>query len=129
MRNWLPVEVTGTFTVEQLEAGGLYSLSRASAVHTRIASQRIGARTAETAEARVLHICRGAALLTMKRTTIAGGPSSSAATCTARASTRSRPWSSTADPFVVNRWFADAAQVQRNFGDGPLDQTVPAPAS
>ena len=69
MRNWLPIEVAGTFTVEQLEAGGLYSLFRASAVHTRIASQRIGARAAETAEARVLHIRRGAALLTMERTT------------------------------------------------------------
>jgi DNA-binding GntR family transcriptional regulator len=69
MRNWLPVEVAGTFTVDQLEATGLYALLRATGVHTRIASQRIGARAAEAGEARLLGVRRGAALLTMERRT------------------------------------------------------------
>ena len=69
MRNWLPVEVAATFTVEQLRSDGLYSLFRASGINTRIASQRIGARSATTAEAKLLGVRKGAALLTMDRTT------------------------------------------------------------
>jgi DNA-binding GntR family transcriptional regulator len=69
MRNWLPVEVAATFTVEQLESVGLYSLFRASGVNTRIASQRIGARVANAAEARLLRVRKGAALLLMERAT------------------------------------------------------------
>jgi DNA-binding GntR family transcriptional regulator len=69
MRNWLPLDVAGSFTVEQLKAGGLYAMFRASGVHTRIASQRIGARLAEAAEAEPLRVPPGAALLTAERTT------------------------------------------------------------
>jgi DNA-binding GntR family transcriptional regulator len=69
MRNWLPVEVASSFTVEQLEAGGLYGLFRASGIHTRIASQRIGARLATTDEAGPLQVRKGAPLLTAERTT------------------------------------------------------------
>lgn len=69
MRNWLPVEVASTFTVEQLESGGLYALFRSSGVNTRIASQRIGARSADATQAKLLGVRRGAALLTAERST------------------------------------------------------------
>jgi DNA-binding GntR family transcriptional regulator len=72
MRNWLPTELAGSFTTEQLRARGLYELIRASGVHLRVASQRIGARGASAAEARLLGIRRGAPLLTMERTTYDG---------------------------------------------------------
>ena len=69
MRNWLPVHIASTFTVEQLESGGLYALFRGSGIHTRIASQRIGARNADAAQARLLGVRKGAALLTAERAT------------------------------------------------------------
>ena len=69
MHNWLPDEVASIFTREDLERGGMYERFRATGVHTRIASQRIGARTATAAEARLLRVRSGAALLTMSRTT------------------------------------------------------------
>ena len=67
LRNWLPADVA-SFRVEQLEERGLYALLRTNGVHFRIASQRIGARTASPEEAHLLRIKRGAAVLTMERT-------------------------------------------------------------
>lgn len=69
MRNWLPAEIAATFTRAQLESGGLYELFRAKGIHMRIASQRIGARGASSAEAKHLTIRRGTCVLTMERTT------------------------------------------------------------
>jgi len=72
MRNWLPTQLAGSFSTEQLRARGLYELIRAAGVHLRVASQRIGARGASTAEAKLLGVRRGAPLLTMERTTYDG---------------------------------------------------------
>jgi DNA-binding GntR family transcriptional regulator len=72
MRNWLPVNVAGGFSSEQLTARGLYELIRGTGVHLRVASQRIGARGASAAEARLLGLRRGAPVLTMDRTTYDG---------------------------------------------------------
>jgi DNA-binding GntR family transcriptional regulator len=72
MRNWLPVDLAGTLTVEQLEARGLYELMRASGVHLRIATQRIGARGATAVEGRLLRLRKGAPVLTMERVTYDG---------------------------------------------------------
>ncbi|HZB51317.1 MAG TPA: GntR family transcriptional regulator [Mycobacteriales bacterium] len=72
MRNWLPVELAGSFSTEQLRTRGLYELIRATGVHLRVAAQRIGARGASAAEARLLAVRRGAPLLTMERTTYDG---------------------------------------------------------
>jgi DNA-binding GntR family transcriptional regulator len=69
MRNWLPVPLAGEFTTEVLEDQGLYQLLRQKGIHLRIASQRIGARVANAAEAPMLGIRRGAPMLTMERTT------------------------------------------------------------
>jgi DNA-binding GntR family transcriptional regulator len=69
MRNWLPTEMAGGFTSEQLSGRGLYELIRSTGVHLQIASQRIGARGASVQEARLLKIRRGAPVLTMERTT------------------------------------------------------------
>lgn len=69
MRNWLPVDVAATFTRQQLEQGGLYALLRSRGIHTRIASQRIGARAASAVEARRLRVRKGTSVLTMERTT------------------------------------------------------------
>jgi GntR family transcriptional regulator len=73
MRNWLPMEVAGAYTAEQLEADGLYALLRGNGVHTRIATQRIGARDAEAEEAELLEVAEGTAVLTMERTTLDDG--------------------------------------------------------
>ncbi|WP_394824263.1 GntR family transcriptional regulator [Pendulispora albinea] len=67
LRNWLPADIA-TFGTEELEERGLYGLLRSSGVHIRIATQRIGARTATPEEAKLLRIKRGAAVLTMERT-------------------------------------------------------------
>ena len=72
MRNWLPADVAGGFSSEQLTARGLYELIRGTGVHLRVASQRIGARGASAAEARLLGLRRGAPVLTMDRTTYDG---------------------------------------------------------
>ena len=72
MRNRLPVELAGSFSTEQLRTRGLYELIRATGVHLRVAAQRIGARGASAAEARLLAVRRGAPLLTMERTTYDG---------------------------------------------------------
>jgi DNA-binding GntR family transcriptional regulator len=72
MRNWLPIELAGSFSTEQLRAKGLYELIRATGMHLRVASQRIGARGASAAEARLLGVRRGAPLLTLERITYDG---------------------------------------------------------
>ena len=69
MRNWLPIVLAGELTTDDLEARGLYELLRENGITLRIASQRIGARAAESDEAPVLGLRRGAPLLTMERTT------------------------------------------------------------
>ena len=68
MTNYLP-ESVGDFSAEDLEAHGLYELMRERGIHLHSASQTVGARTATAAEARLLGEPRGAALLTMQRTT------------------------------------------------------------
>jgi DNA-binding GntR family transcriptional regulator len=67
MSNWLPADVAD-FSAAELERQGLYELMRRRGVHMRIATQRIGARAATQAEARLLHERKGAPLLTMERT-------------------------------------------------------------
>lgn len=53
---------------EQLAERGLYELLRERGIQPKIARQRIGARTATTAETRILEEPARAALLTMERT-------------------------------------------------------------
>ncbi|HWL87404.1 MAG TPA: GntR family transcriptional regulator [Polyangiaceae bacterium] len=67
LRNWLPASIA-RFSTQELEERGLYALLRSTGVQIRIASQRIGARTATPEEAKQLRIKRGAAVLTMERT-------------------------------------------------------------
>jgi DNA-binding GntR family transcriptional regulator len=66
MLNYLPVELAPE--AEALEKAGLYQSLRARGVHIRLARQRIGARPATRAEARLLDERPGAPLLTMSRT-------------------------------------------------------------
>jgi DNA-binding GntR family transcriptional regulator len=68
MSNHLPADLV-TFDAAALERGGLYDLLRRSGVRLHSATQTLGARTATTAEARVLGESRGAAVLTMERET------------------------------------------------------------
>lgn len=67
MTNYLPVTLLD-LPSEALEQHGLYQLLRARGVRPHAAVQTIGARTATTAEARLLHETKGAPLLTMERT-------------------------------------------------------------
>lgn len=67
MRNWLPASLLTT-TKEELEATGLYELLRRNGINLRIANQRIGAASASAAEARLLGVKQGSALLVMERT-------------------------------------------------------------
>jgi GntR family transcriptional regulator len=68
MVNYLPAGIEG-LTTELLEQNGLYQLLRAKGLRLHAAVQTIGARNANTAEARLLDESRGAALLTMQRIT------------------------------------------------------------
>ncbi len=72
LRNWLPADLAPVLTAEALEGRGLYELMRGTGVHLRIATQRIGARRATAAEARLLTVRKGAPLLTMERVTYDG---------------------------------------------------------
>ncbi|NUT34226.1 MAG: GntR family transcriptional regulator [Hamadaea sp.] len=72
MHNWLPTGLT-ELSAERLAEHGLYELLRSAGVHMRVANQRIGARAATAAEARLLHERRGAPLLTMTRTAFDDG--------------------------------------------------------
>jgi DNA-binding GntR family transcriptional regulator len=67
MRNHLLAPLPG-LTTEALEQGGLYDILRASGITLHAAVQRIGARQAVAAEARLLGENRRAPLLTMERT-------------------------------------------------------------
>ncbi len=66
MTNYLPVGIAPTR--DELESDGLYDCLRGRGVKPRIANQRIGARSASAAEARMLEEPPRAALLTMERT-------------------------------------------------------------
>lgn len=66
MTNYLPVALAPE--PAELEQNGLYHSMRARGVHIRLARQRIGARPATRAEARLLREKAGAPLLTMRRT-------------------------------------------------------------
>jgi DNA-binding GntR family transcriptional regulator len=67
MHNYLPAGLVH-LNVEMLEEHGLYELLRASGIGLQAATQRMCAKNASAAEARILHETRGAALLTMERT-------------------------------------------------------------
>lgn len=67
MENWLPLDPV-RLTLDALQSRGLYAILRAAGLHIRMADQRIGARAATAAEARMLGERRGAPLLTMTRT-------------------------------------------------------------
>jgi GntR family transcriptional regulator len=67
MTNYLPADLVKFDRVE-LESTGLYELLRRSGVRLHSATQTIGARIARGSEARQLGESRGAALLTMTRT-------------------------------------------------------------
>lgn len=69
LRNWLPVDIAGDFTREDLEQHGLYELLRARGIEMRDATQRIGAVAATASDARLLGVGKGAPLLTMERHT------------------------------------------------------------
>lgn len=66
MTNFLPLRIAPTRA--ELEADGLYDCLRGRGVTPRVAHQRIGARAATAAEARMLDEGPRAALLTMERT-------------------------------------------------------------
>lgn len=66
MRNFLPAALVHLST-EMLAEHGLYELLRASGIRMGSATQRISAKNASAAEARILHETRGSALLTMER--------------------------------------------------------------
>lgn len=67
MHNAVPVAVL-PLEAAALQAHGLYELLRAAGHTPRMATQVVGARAANAAEARVLGESRGAPLLTMSRT-------------------------------------------------------------
>jgi GntR family transcriptional regulator len=67
MHNFLPAALVH-LSIEMLEQHGLYELLRASGIRLSSATQRMCAKNASAAEARILHENRGAALLTMERT-------------------------------------------------------------
>ncbi len=66
MHNYLPAAVVHLST-EMLEQHGLYELLRASGIRLGSATQRMSAKNASAAEARMLNETRGSALLTMER--------------------------------------------------------------
>ena len=66
MHNYLPSGLVQP-TVEQLEQHGLYELLRAAGIRPYSATQRMCAKNASAAEARMLDETRGSALLTMER--------------------------------------------------------------
>ena len=66
MSNYVPRDIAPT--VEEMAEGGFYDALRAHGAVPKVARQRIGARTATAAEAKMLHESPRAALLTMERT-------------------------------------------------------------
>jgi DNA-binding GntR family transcriptional regulator len=69
MHNFLPAALV-RLNDEALETHGLYEILRASGIALTSATQRMSARNALAAEARLLDEPRGAALLTMERTVL-----------------------------------------------------------
>ena len=69
MCNYLPTALAPELTAEALQRRGLYELLRSGGIILHAAAQTIGARTATQAEARMLNEPKGAALLTMERST------------------------------------------------------------
>jgi len=67
MRNFLPMALEEMVTEEGLKTTGLYRLLRQGGIHLRLASQTIGAHSAQRREARLLNVPAGAPLLTMRR--------------------------------------------------------------
>ena len=67
MQNYLPCTLVDLGDVD-LATHGLYATLREAGIAMRVARQRISARRAESAEARMLGEKRGAPLLTMERT-------------------------------------------------------------
>jgi DNA-binding GntR family transcriptional regulator len=67
MHNWLPLELGGELTVEDLERRGLYALLREQGIRPHYAVQRLGARAASAEEAELLGVDQGAPLVTMRR--------------------------------------------------------------
>lgn len=66
MENYLPASMVRLERAD-LEQTGLYRLLRAAGIAPRIASQSIGARRAEPAEAKLLRIASGAPILALQR--------------------------------------------------------------
>lgn len=67
MRNWLPFDVGGEWSIDELESRGLYSLLRDRGFRPHTAVQRLGAVAASTDDAVLLDIPSGAPLVTMRR--------------------------------------------------------------
>jgi DNA-binding GntR family transcriptional regulator len=67
LRNYLPAGRV-PLTESDLTTAGLYNLLRRAGVRIRLASQTVGAVSANAAQARLLNESRGAPLLTMHRT-------------------------------------------------------------
>ena len=67
MRNFVPLSLEEVVTEEGLKSAGLYQLLRQNGIHLRLASQTIGARSAQRREARLLKVPAGGPLLTMRR--------------------------------------------------------------
>jgi len=67
MRNFVPLSLEEVVTEEGLRTAGLYQLLRQNGIHLRLASQTIGARSAQRREARLLKVPAGGPLLTMRR--------------------------------------------------------------
>ena len=65
--NTLPGDFAG-FSEEDFATHGLYQLLRSRGIAVRVAKQRIGARSATPAEAKLLSLPKGAAVLSMSRT-------------------------------------------------------------
>lgn len=68
MHNYIPTSLV-TLSSDMLAERGLYELLRMSGIHPARAIQRLSAKTASATEARQLDEARGAALVTMERTT------------------------------------------------------------
>jgi DNA-binding GntR family transcriptional regulator len=66
LENWLPEQFTD-ISESELSDVGLYEIIRSRGVAIRVAKQKIGARTSNAAEAALLDVDRGTALLTMER--------------------------------------------------------------
>jgi len=68
MANCLPAELLPQLGPGDLERTGLYGLLRSRGVRLHIANQTIGARPADSREAKLLELATGAPVLTMRRT-------------------------------------------------------------